>query len=60
MARKRTLRITVTPPAPPRPRNPLVLSPLMHRGGAHEKSIGAQRRAARMALQRVRLDSSED
>lgn len=60
MTRKKTRRIVMTPPTPPRPRNPLALSPLMHRGGAHEKSTGAQRRAARMALQRVRLDGGEE
>jgi hypothetical protein len=39
-------------PALPPPRNPVALSPLLRKGGAHDKSVGARRRHARMALQR--------
>jgi len=57
MAKKRRIVIPVVLEAPPRPRNPLALSPLMHRGGAHEKSVGARRRATRMALRRGDFDN---
>jgi len=38
--------------AAPKPRNPVARSPLMRKGGAHAKSTAAQRRRARMDLQR--------
>ena len=38
--------------APPKPRNPVARSPLMKKGGAHEKSAGALRRRARVELLR--------
>ena len=37
---------------PPKPRNPVARSPLLGKGGAHEKSRGAKRRAERIALQK--------
>ena len=52
MAKKKHRAETVRFDNPLRPRNPFALSPLMHRGGAHEKSQGAIRRAARVALKR--------
>jgi hypothetical protein len=45
-------------PALPKPRNPVARSPLLGKGGAHGKSTGAKRRAAKMAL--VRVDRDED
>jgi hypothetical protein len=39
--------------APPKPRDPVARSPLLRKGGAHEKSKGARRRAAAMALART-------
>ena len=44
----------------PPPRNPVARSPLLHKGGVHEKSTGAKRRHARMALQRQLRDRRED
>lgn len=38
---------------PPRPRNPVARSPLLGKGGVHEKTRGAKRRAARIALQKL-------
>jgi hypothetical protein len=38
---------------PPKPRNPVARSPLLGKGGVHEKSRGAMRRAERIALQRL-------
>jgi len=40
-------------PQPPKQRNPVARSPLLRKGGAHDKSTGAKRRAAKMALSRV-------
>ena len=40
----------------PKPRNPVARSPLMRKGGAHEKSKGAKRRAAAVALSKVKRD----
>ena len=37
---------------PPKPRNPVARSPLLRKGGVHEKSTGARRRAARIELQK--------
>jgi hypothetical protein len=45
-------------PLPP-PRNPVARSPLLGKGGVHEKSTGAKRRQARMALQRQLRESRE-
>jgi hypothetical protein len=39
-------------PALPPPRNPVAQSPMLRKGGAHDKSVGARRRQARVALQR--------
>jgi hypothetical protein len=59
MAKKRRVVVTLPASTPLRRRNPLMLSPLMHRGGAHELSTGAKRRAARMALRRGDFDDPE-
>jgi len=37
-------------PQPPAVRDPVARSPLLRKGGAHGKSIGAKRRAAKIAL----------
>ena len=37
-------------PQPPAIRDPVARSPLLRKGGAHGKSIGAKRRAAKIAL----------
>ena len=42
--------------AVPKPRDPVARSPLLRKGGAHEKSKGAKRRAAAMALAKDRRD----
>jgi len=44
---------------PPAPRNPVARSPLLRKGGVHEKSVGAKRRQARMALQKQLRESGE-
>lgn len=56
LARKRHQRAFKLPPS--RPRNPLVAPALQRKAGAHGKSRKAQRRAARVALQR--RDEIED
>ena len=38
---------------PPKPRNPVARSPLLRKGGVHEKSPGARRRAANMAIRKA-------
>ena len=38
---------------PPKPRDPVARSPLMRKGGVHEKSAGARRRAANMAVRKA-------
>jgi hypothetical protein len=43
-------------PLPP-PRNPVARSPLMRKGGVHDKSVGAKRRAANMALRKLARES---
>lgn len=40
----------------PKPRNPVATAPLLAKGGAHEKSGGARRRQAKMALARTLRD----
>ena len=42
--------------AVPKPRDPVARSPLLRKGGVHEKSKGAKRRAAAVALSKVRRD----
>ncbi len=59
MAKKRRIVVALPAPQPLRPRNPLALSPLLHRGGAHRKSTGATRRALRMALRRGAFDDAD-
>jgi hypothetical protein len=44
---------------PPKPRNPVARSPLLRKGGVHEKSAGARRRAANMALRRSLREPGE-
>ena len=44
---------------PPAPRNPVARSPLLRKGGVHEKSIGAKRRHAKIQLQKLVRDGSE-
>lgn len=39
-----------------KPRNPVARSPLLGKGGAHGKSGGAQRRKARVELQKLGRD----
>ena len=41
----------------PKPRNPVVRSPLMHKGGAHGKTRAAERREANVALRKLARDS---
>jgi hypothetical protein len=38
---------------PPKPRNPVARSPLLRKGGVHEKTQGARRRAANMAVRQA-------
>ena len=38
---------------PPKPRNPVARSPLLGKGGVHEKSTRAKRRQANMAVQKL-------
>ena len=40
------------PSRPPAVRDPVARSPLLRKGGAHGKSTGAKRRAAKVALAR--------
>lgn len=46
------------PPSPGKPRNPVARSPLLGKGGVHEKSASAKRRRAKLDLAREirRLD----
>jgi len=44
----------------PRPRNPVARSPLLAKGGVHEKSRGAKRRQARMELARTLRQADGD
>jgi hypothetical protein len=55
-ARMKRVRRQGVPP----PRNPVARSPLLHKGGVHEKSTGAKRRHARMSLQRQLRERGED
>lgn len=59
MAKKRRTVVTLPATQAQQRRNPFALSPLMRRGGVHEKSTGAKRRAGRMALQRLKLDNDD-
>ena len=45
---------------PPKPRNPVARSPLLRKGGVHEKSRGAKRREARMDLARTLRQADGD
>jgi hypothetical protein len=45
-----------TKPSPSKPRNPVARSPLLAKGGVHEKTTRAQRRLARTALARTLRD----
>ena len=42
-----------------KPRNPVARSPLLGKGGAHGKSVGALRRKAKIELQKLRRDLDE-
>jgi hypothetical protein len=53
---KRTLHLR--PPAPPKVRNPVALSPLLRKGGAHGKTTAATRRKAKLDLARQLRDPS--
>ena len=44
---------------PPKPRNPVARSPLLRKGGVHEKSTGARRRAANVAIRKALRDGGE-
>jgi hypothetical protein len=44
---------------PPAPRNPVARSPLLRKGGVHEKSTGAKRRASRMSVQKLLREGGE-
>jgi len=41
------------PPPPPKKRNPVAVSPLLRKGGAHGKTTGATRRQEKVALARA-------
>ena len=41
---------------PSKPRNRVATSPLLRKGGAHEKTHAARRRAANVALKRIARD----
>jgi hypothetical protein len=43
-------------PQPPAVRDPVARSPLLRKGGAHGKSTGAKRRAAKVALAKEARD----
>ena len=46
---------------PPRkPRNPVARSPLLRKGGVHQKSTGARRRAATIDVQKLARQGGED
>jgi len=47
------------PPPLPAPRNPVARSPLMRKGGVHQRSTGAARRAAKMDVQKLLGRSGE-
>lgn len=44
---------------PPKPRNPVARSPLLGKGGVHEKSAGARRRQANMAVRKLLRQGGE-
>lgn len=46
--------------APPRPRNPVVRSPLLGKGGAHGKSTAARRRRDKVELVQKMRDAEPD
>jgi len=45
---------------PPKPRNPVARSPLLRKGGVHEKSTGAKRRHANIAVQKLAREPDAD
>lgn len=45
--------------APPKPRNPVARSPLLRKGGVHEKSRGARRREEKMAILKLAREGGE-
>ena len=44
------------PPSVPKPRNPVAVSPLRRKGGAHGKTAAAKRRQANVALAKLLRD----
>jgi hypothetical protein len=44
----------------PKPRNPVARSPLLAKGGVHEKTHAAKRRRAKVALTRALRDPERD
>lgn len=47
------------PPLLPKPRNPVARSPLLGKGGPHEKSASAKRQRAKAELARVLRESPD-
>lgn len=41
-----------TPPQPRRPRNPVIWSPLLRKGGPHQRGRGGERQLAKRDLER--------
>lgn len=48
-----------TPPQPRRPRNPVIWSPLLRKGGPHQRGRGGERLLAKRDLEQ-RLTRGED
>lgn len=48
------------PLRPPKKRNPVAVSPLLRKGGAHGKTTAAKRRQAKMALGRALREPDGD
>jgi hypothetical protein len=44
------------PPRPPKKRNPVAVSPLLRKGGAHGKTTAAKRRQEKVALGKALRD----
>lgn len=47
------------PPPPSKPRNPVARSPLLRKGGPHEKTRSAQRQEQKRALARQLRDEQD-
>jgi len=48
------------PLRPPKKRNPVAVSPLLRKGGAHGKTTAARRRQAKMALGKALREPDAD